>query len=159
MPGKPRLRRAVALALAGMLTLGLVGTGTEPASAAVSNREMKLRAMINKSRDVHNVRRLKLNRNLSTLARRHSRQMARSGSIYHSNTHQLYGYMDSGNCSARIGENVGRSLRKNGVRGIHKMYMGSPGHRDNILRSYWRKVGVGIYRSGRWFYSTEIFCV
>jgi len=37
-------------------------------------------------------------------------------------------------------------------------WMNSPGHRENLLRSYWRREGIGAVIDGRRVYITQNFC-
>ncbi|WP_319642625.1 CAP domain-containing protein [Methanovulcanius yangii] len=40
---------------------------------------------------------------------------------------------------------------------LHKIWMGSPGHRKNILENNFYRVGIGVHRKGSKFYATELF--
>jgi uncharacterized protein YkwD len=152
-PLKRRSARLVALVLA--ITLGFT-LGAPPASATLSEPEKKLVSLINKARLNHDKGKLQTSGVLSKLARKHSTVMMNKGNpVLHSSTTQLLNYMDKANCSARIGENVGRA---SDVNEMHQAFMGSTGHKQNILGS-WKKVGVGIRKSGGNVWTTELFCV
>ena len=75
---------------------------------------------------------------LSNTARNHSCAMSRSDRLHHNPnlTRQVRGWRI-------IGENVavGWDLYE-----IHKAWMASPSHRDNILERRYRALGVGICR-------------
>jgi uncharacterized protein YkwD len=151
---KRRSSRLIALVLA--ITVGFT-LGAPPASAELSDSEKKLVGLINKARANRDVGKLKTSAMLSKLARKHSTAMMNQGNpVMHSSTSQLYHYMDEANCAARIGENVGRA---SDVNEMHQAFMGSAGHRENVLASYWKKVGVGIRKSGGNVWTTELFCV
>jgi uncharacterized protein YkwD len=154
--GAPIRRRALAVALGAVLTLSVVQA---PPAAATNKREEALRTHINRERASRGLRKLRLHQDLSRVARRHSRRMADRGTWYHSSTTQLRRYMRVGNCVSRIGENVGYFDVDVGVAGIHQAFMDSSGHRKTLLRSYWKKMGIGVVRSGGRFYTTELFCV
>ena len=53
-----------------------------------------------------------------------------------------------------LGENVGFG---GDVRSLHKAFMESPAHRDNILFDRYRHVGVGVKRSGGLMWVTVVF--
>ena len=52
------------------------------------------------------------------------------------------------------GENVGMAGT---VTRIHKLYMRSPAHRSNILRSGFSRVGIGVVHRGSRVWATVIF--
>ena len=43
-------------------------------------------------------------------------------------------------------------------RGVVNAWMDSPGHRENILKNYWQREGIGIAVSGNEVYATQNFC-
>ena len=43
------------------------------------------------------------------------------------------------------------------AKALHRTWMNSHGHRKNILTSGFKKVGIGVKRSGNTFYATELF--
>lgn len=58
----------------------------------------------------------------------------------------------------KIGRHV-RDIRtdKDIARALHDNWMGSSGHRKNILTQEFKKIGIGIKRNGNGFYATELF--
>jgi uncharacterized protein YkwD len=147
--------RLLAVVLAGTILLGAVQA--QPASAALTDNEKKLVSLINKARKNHSKGTLKVSAKLSELARKHSNAMANQNDpVKHSTTNQLLTYMNKSNCVARIGENVGAAST---ALEMHQAFMKSPGHKENILESYWKKVGVGVRKSGGRLWTTELFCV
>lgn len=100
--------------------------------------------MVNGSRASHGLRPLKLSERISRRAKKHSKKMARSRTLYHSCVSCRY---------RRASENVGvaRSMRR-----VHNMMMSSSTHRSNILGKY-RRVGVGVVKRGGRFWVTEVF--
>jgi uncharacterized protein YkwD len=143
-----------------LLTAALLAAAVflaSPAEAQLTPKEHKLAGKVNAARDNHGENRLKINQTLSKLARRHSREMYEANNpLMHSTTNQLLNYMDRANCSAMIGENVGRAST---VNEMHQAFMDSPGHRENILKDNWAKLGVGIRRFDGSLWVTELFCV
>ncbi len=77
--------------------------------------------------------------------------MAKRHSLYHTSAESL------GRRVTRwrvLGENVGFG---GDVRSLHKAFMESPAHRDNILFDRYRHVGVGVKRSGGLMWVTVVF--
>lgn len=147
--------RSLAVALGMTILLGAVQA--DHASAALKDSEKKMVSLVNKARANHDKDTLKVSVTLSELARKHSNAMASdNNALKHSSTSQLLSYMKKANCAARIGENVGAAPN---VLQMHQAFMDSKGHRENILAAYWRKVGVGIKKSGGRVWTTELFCV
>jgi uncharacterized protein YkwD len=147
--------RFLALVLAGSIVLGTVQA--QPASAALTDKEKKLVSLVNKARTNRGKSKLQVNAKLSELARKHSNVMVnQNNAVKHSTNKQLLSYMNKANCVARIGENVGAAST---VPQMHQAFMNSPGHKQNILESYWKKVGVGIKKSDGRLWTTELFCV
>ena len=126
---------------------GAALVGAAPASA-VTTREAAMLSKINNARAAHGLRPLKLSGELSTLARSHSRQMASSSSLFHTAS------FSSICCWSAIAENVGTG---DSVGTVHRAFMHSSAHRDNILDGRMRQVGVGIVAVGGRIWVTEIF--
>jgi uncharacterized protein YkwD len=155
LTARRRPLRLLAVVLAGTIALGTVQA--QPASAALTTKEKKLVSLINKARGNHGKSKLQVSGKLSELARKHSNAMANQNNpVKHSTNNQLLTYMNKANCVARIGENVGAASE---VLEMHQAFMDSPGHKQNILESYWKKVGVGIKKSNGRLWTTELFCV
>jgi uncharacterized protein YkwD len=102
--------------------------------------------LINDARAQYGRRSLRLSQSLSDVARKHSRTMRAAGRIFH--THDLAGALSSYSWDI-AGENVGRGPS---ITGLHKAFMNSPGHRDNVLYRKFRRMGVGaVWRDGTCF--------
>jgi uncharacterized protein YkwD len=145
--------RLLAVVLAATIVLGAVQA--QPASAALTDSEKKLVSLINKARTQRGRSKLQVSGKLSELARKHSNAMINQNNpVKHSTTNQLLTYMDKSNCVARIGENVGTAFS---ALQMHQAFMKSAGHKENILGS-WKKVGVGVRKSGGRLWTTELFC-
>ena len=100
---------------------------------------------MNEVRAAHGLRPLRADGRLERAARSHSSKMLRTGAFFH-------GAFDArirrvGVHAPVVGENlawgVGRLSR---ARAIVNMWMGSPGHRRNLLHPGYRLVGVGALR-------------
>ena len=145
-------RSAAAVVIVALAMALLVAVGA-PASAWTARRsaEAEMVAQINQSRAAYGLPRLTLNAQMTRHARVWARQMAREGRVYH--RPNLADVVD-GNFD-RLADNVGYTALEGAssitlVRRLHQAFMGSTGHRAQILGRY-NQVGVGIYRgsSGR----------
>jgi uncharacterized protein YkwD len=141
-------RAGMALAVAGTL---LVGGAVRAPAEATTRAEESLFALINKARVNHDRRKVRLSPALTRKAHRHSARMADAGRIFH---HSCLPCLVSGWDWRVIGENVGTG---ESVRSVHRALMASSGHRRNILRRAFTKVGVGVVKSGGRVWVTEIF--
>ncbi len=142
-----RLKNAVLIMSAALLAQMAPFSGT---AAATDAREQTLYQMVNQARAGAGVNQLSLSERISEIANRHSRRMASSRTLYHSCL----------SCSFRgrhykmLSENVAvaRSVNR-----AHQLMMGSDGHRANILRGGFKRIGVGVVRRGGRVWVTEIF--
>jgi uncharacterized protein YkwD len=138
-----------------VLLIATIMLGTAPEALACwapKASERKLATLTNRARINHDRRRLKVSDALSKAARVHSRRMARRGYLFH-NTLAGFESLLGGSWN-RIGENVGSGSR---VRQIHRAFMDSPAHRDNILATGWRKLGTGTVRRDGVLWVTVLF--
>jgi hypothetical protein len=88
---------------------------------------------------------------LQSYATSHSVDMANAGKIYHSTSAQLGAAAGSG--WTNLGENVGRGPD---VSTLHTAFMGSSGHKANILGDY-NYVGIGTATKDGYLYVTAVF--
>jgi uncharacterized protein YkwD len=146
--------------LVAVLTLALVTVGVlhaSPADAALRPKERQLANHVHRVREAHDVRKLQVSLKLSELARKHVNQMINQGNpVLHSSTSQMYSYMRQANCHSSLGENVGMDYS---VGEMHQAFMQSSGHRANILRPSWTKMGMGVKVHNNRVWVTELFCV
>jgi uncharacterized protein YkwD len=107
---------------------------------------------INAERGRHGLAPLRLNRRLSAAAAAHAGDMAARNYFSHDSLDGVSfldrirraGYLD-GAKSYTVGENLAWGSRERSApRMITKMWMNSPGHRANILRSAFREIGIGV---------------
>jgi|SRR5918996_4388079 uncharacterized protein YkwD len=151
-----------ALALAAALALALVAApaasaacrnaGATPENATQRTLVRATLCVLNAKRASHDLNALRLNRRLSTAARRHSRAMVRERFFSHDSPNgasfvdriRATGYLE-GAQSWRLGENIayGSGSRAT-TRSIARAWMNSPGHRANILSEAFREIGIGI---------------
>jgi uncharacterized protein YkwD len=144
--GASRLRRHLTLLLTALLVT--VPVFAHPAEA-VTDQEGDFAAMANVVRANHGVHRLRVTERLSALARRHSRQMANKGELYHSNLRRVF----RGFNYRMVGENVGYA---GSLDQLLQAFMASPPHAENIL-GHWRRTGVGVYWHGDRVWVTQLF--
>lgn len=148
-----RIRRAgrrATVVLAVVVGLSIFSTGTAQAYT-LSRAENDVGWMVNRwDRAPRGLPAYRLNASLSYLAHKHSAEMARKRSLYH--TPNL-GRLVTG--WSRLGENVGVGPS---LRAINDAFMRSSSHRANILCRCFRSMGVGVVRDSYGYYwVTQIF--
>jgi uncharacterized protein YkwD len=139
--------RGAAIALAGAVSLGTMAIPAE----AISPLEKRLVKKVNNARDNRGLRRLRVSSWLSKKAQTHSTKMGRQGRLYHT---RCLSCMFRSKRWRKIGENVGLGGT---IRKVHRAMMRSSGHRSNIVGKGYHRIGVGIKRSRRGLWVTEIF--
>jgi uncharacterized protein YkwD len=144
-----------ALALALTLAVGVaVGTAAEPGPtrsvSAVNTLEAQVLAELNAIRRKHGLVPLKLSKPLSAAADAHSKAMgahgffdhdSRDGTEFWERVRRFYG--PAGHRSWSVGENLLWSSGNLEAKAALRMWMGSAGHRKNILTARWREIGLG----------------
>jgi len=127
--------------LALVLAVFVLGAATaRPASA--SSTESAVTSKINSARAARGVPRLTTRSDLVAVARGQARRMAARNVLYHnpSLAKQVRNFR-------WVGENVGYGPS---VAQVHDAFMGSPGHKANLLDRDYTEVGVGaIWANGR----------
>jgi uncharacterized protein YkwD len=129
-------------ALAAALVLTLAGPMAASPAAAANREERHLRRMVNETREQRRVRMLKMRKFLVRTARHHSREMASTGTLVHSDD---LASVPGDRPWRIIGENIGVG---SSMDVLHEAFMDSPPHRQNQLNGVYRFVGVGMARSG-----------
>lgn len=119
-------------------------------TVALSALESGVLARVNAVRRSHGLRGLKISRGLSAAAAYHSRQMVQHGFFEHESrgggsfwkrVERFYG--SGGFRSWEVGENLAYGSPDLGAAATVRMWMNSPGHRDNLLSRRWREIGLG----------------
>jgi uncharacterized protein YkwD len=118
-------------------------------SAGASETERAVHALVNEARLEVGQRALLLSDGLSRIARRHSRAMAEQRTLFHSCLSCTVGGK-----WRKLGENVGYGDTHEIV---FQEFMNSADHRSNILGRGFRRLGVGVVRSGGRVWVTQIF--
>lgn len=138
----PLLVLVVAVLIAGMPSL---------AHADNVTARRKMLHLLNQTRGNHGLRTLRLNANVSHDAWRHSRKMAELNRCIH--TANLYDVVRRYSPST-WGENVGAA---DTLKRIRTLWMGSGGHRANILNPRFRRIGIGVVKAHGLLWVTTIF--
>lgn len=139
----------VSLLVASFLVQGLA-IDQARAGDTVQNRSEMLQ-LTNEDRTDRDRDELRLNDRLSRYARRHSRQMAERGELFH--TPDLADKLRGTGWTIGA-ENVGmgRSLEA-----LEDAFMASKPHRRNILRTGFERTAIGVIESGGTYWVTVIF--
>lgn len=137
---------------------GAAGSGMQQQQAAadglcgpVTDAEREFRSLTNQARTAQGKRRLRLDPELTRVARLHANEMAERDLLHH---------QPSGAFGRRVtrwktlGENVGVGT---GVDAIQRAFLASPLHRKNIMLSGFRHIGVGVNQDGVRLWVTVIF--
>ena len=155
--GGRRTRFASLAALALTLAVGAVaGTaGATPAAtpprtlAAADSLEAGVLAELNAIRRRHGLAPLRISRPLTAAANAHSDAMGRHGFFAHDSrdgtefwqrVRRFYG--PAGYRTWSVGENLLWSSGRLDAKEALRLWMGSPGHRKNILTARWREIGL-----------------
>jgi uncharacterized protein YkwD len=141
----------VALLLAASLMAAFV-----PARAAAGERfarRLHMLSLTNRARESHDRADVRLNWLLSRYARHHSVEMANKGYLYHSDDDTLVDILSPYHFSVG-GENVGVGST---VDGLQDAFMASPLHRENILRTAFDHVAIGMASVDGHLWVTVIF--
>jgi uncharacterized protein YkwD len=138
----PLLVLVVAVLVAGM---------SSPADADDLSRRNKMLHLLNQTRRNHGLPVFRLKADLSHFAWRHSKRMAERNDCFH--TANLYDAVRSYDPST-WGENVAAAGT---LRRVRTLWMDSAGHRANILKARFRRIGIGVVRSRGLVWVTAIF--
>jgi uncharacterized protein YkwD len=115
--------------------------------------EQELISLTNQARVSHGLRALRVDSTLTSIARWRSKDMSVRNYFSHTIPNppggNVFREMDRrGYCYSLAGENIGWNTYPDdsATAEIQKMFMGSSGHRANILGSRWDHIGVGAYK-------------
>ncbi|HEX7059951.1 MAG TPA: CAP domain-containing protein [Solirubrobacterales bacterium] len=131
------------------------GANRAPAEATYHQLRTSLLCLINRARERRGIQSLRFSPELRRSATGHSWDMVRNGyfSHYGSSGSDLTvrvahaGYLARANAYL-VGENIGGGPGRQfgSPAAVFRSWMHSPGHRDNLLSSRFRDVGVGVAR-------------
>lgn len=103
--------------------------------------ERRVFDLVNEERRARGLEPLEWDQQLAQLAREWSRGMADDGSLEHQDPHQMLERTDG---LTGVGENIFRSTGPVPVSTVHVRWMRSDGHRANVLRPEFDRLGVGF---------------
>ena len=106
---------------------------------------------MNGARDRAGRSNLRIDKQLTKVARVHTKAMARTNRLYHTPSSTLSSRVTKWRI---LGENVGVG---GNVSSLHHAFMSSPAHRENILFGQYRHVGVGVKVDGNTMWVTVVF--
>jgi uncharacterized protein YkwD len=129
----------------------LVAGTSSPVHADDLSRRDRMFHLLNQTRRSHGLPVFRLNRDLSHFAWQHSKRMSEQNRCFH--TLDLYGAVRAYTPST-WGENVAGAGT---LRRVRTLWMGSAGHRANVLNPRFRRVGVGVVRARGLVWVTAIF--
>jgi uncharacterized protein YkwD len=147
-PRLTRVRTACVLLALGLTLLFAFPTGS--AQAATSS-EYKLASLLNQVRADHGLSQFRVGRGLSNLAHWHSQDMARAQRLFHN---ERLPYRIRHWPWKDLAENVGRGPT---VGEVVDGFMHSPSHRELIEDPDFWAIGVGVFYSRGYAYTTVIF--
>ena len=113
--------------------------------------ERAFASKINLARSSREKGKLRLDPELSRVARAHTHAMAEKKSLYHSSSEHLRNRITNW---VLLGENVGYG---GDVASLHQAFMNSPAHRANVLNSSFEHMGIGVVNRGGLMYVTMIY--
>jgi Cysteine-rich secretory protein family/FG-GAP-like repeat len=151
-PTAPTLHRRVRALLAGFLLLSTLTTAgvAMPAvasaapTATTGEDEAGFLTAINRDRTAAGLAALVSDPKLASTSRSWSQNMASRNQLYHDqNLAAVAGQVDPNWRS--IGENVGVGYS---VPSLHTAFMNSPGHRANVMKPAYNRVGIGVVHAG-----------
>jgi uncharacterized protein YkwD len=127
----------------GLLVVACALLLTGPATAAQpSQREASILAAVNGVRKAHDLPTLTVDTKLMRAARGYSATLLRHGVLTHGNFGQRMA--NSGARGPRFGENLAWGTGGYAAaESIVRAWMSSPGHRANLLRPGFRRIGIG----------------
>jgi uncharacterized protein YkwD len=136
-------------------SLLLVALLPAPSASAVcysnSQKEKDFARKMNSARDNNSRGGMILDPELSKAAKKHTMEMVNRDTLYHTPSDALRHRVTHW---STLGENVGVGST---VSSLHEAFMNSPAHRDNILFSSFRYVGVGTKTKNGRLWVTVIF--
>ncbi|HVF52935.1 MAG TPA: CAP domain-containing protein [Actinomycetota bacterium] len=147
-----RRTHIVLVVVAGLLLPLFTASPAAPACSGTANTAEKgFFSKMNAERKKKGKVPLKLDTQLSKPAKLHTKEMINKGTLEHTPDDVLAKRVTNWKI---IGENVGVG---GDVKSLHDAFMNSPSHRDNILFSDYRYVGVGARKADGKLWVTVIF--
>jgi uncharacterized protein YkwD len=133
-------------AISAALIAALLGILLIPAAVAApkASKELTLLQAVNATRQAHGLRPLRLDPRLQRAARSWSGTLLRSNAFTHGD---FASRMQSLGIQGLAGENLAWGSGSYATAGtVVAMWLASPGHRANLLKPSYRRIGIGIAR-------------
>jgi uncharacterized protein YkwD len=134
------IRAAACVLFAAAVIAPVAGAGNQATS--LNQTERSLLSVVNEVRANHGLRPLKVDPALARAARSYTATMLRTGVFAHGD---MFGRLSrSGATGPMYGENLAWGTGPYATaRQVVRGWMGSPGHRANLLRPGWTRIGLG----------------
>ena len=129
----------------------LVAVTPSPSIADDLSRRDRMLRILNQTRRNHDLPVFRLNASLSHFAWQHSKRMAEANNLFH--TMDLYAQVRVYSPST-WGENLGAAGT---LRRVRTLWMRSAGHRHNLLKRAYRRIGIGVVKARGLVWVTAIF--
>jgi uncharacterized protein YkwD len=151
--GKGRAAVAIAALISSTLLLpsGATGASGDNTCYTYKRSEKRFKRLVNVERLNKGISRLRLDPELSRVAKVQSRRMKRLDLLHHTPTTKLKNRVTNWNM---LGENVGVGGT---VPSLHDAFMNSAPHAANVLHTSFKRVGVGVVRNDGRIWVTFIF--
>ena len=122
----------------------------QPAHVAANRVQVAIVRLFNRARAPYGLPRLRMTRGLNRVAGSHSRDLAVHGMFSHSSSDgtSFADRIRRVTGASFVGENLIEMTGRMTAGGVVQAWMNSPPHRADILMRGFRRVGVGIARSG-----------
>lgn len=138
-------KRITAASGAILLLLAFFLAPAGQAATTQTETERSLIAVVNDVRQAHNLRPLQVDAQLVKAARANSTRLLQSNVFEHGSFAERIAL--HGARGPSFGENLAWGTgRLASARSIVRAWMASPGHRANLLRPGWNRIGVGVLR-------------
>jgi uncharacterized protein YkwD len=150
VPARRRLALAIATALLALLAVPSLaaacsGADRVPTASTLDEAERATRCLVNQERAERGLARLRASNRLESAARAYARDMVRRDFFSHTSPDGETLVDRLARASSLVGENLAWGSRSRATpRSIVRSWMGSPGHRANILRGGFRRFGAGV---------------
>lgn len=130
----------------------VAASAPESTTTASSPRADRILEGTNAARADAGLTALRVDPCLARMAQRHAQRLAASGSLYH----QDLGTVMASCGTSTAGENV--AMNHTGAADMVDQWLGSSGHRANLLNSRFTLIGIGVARArdGAW-YGVQVF--
>jgi uncharacterized protein YkwD len=129
----------------------LVAVTPSPSIADDLPRRDRMLRILNQTRRNHGLPVFRLNASLSHFAWQHSKRMVTANKLFH--TMDLYSQVRAYSPST-WGENLGAAGT---LRRVKTLWMRSSGHRHNLLKPGFRRIGIGVVKARGLVWVTAIF--